>query len=60
MNLANVHRVWATCHPDNGASIRVLEKAGLCFESKLRNWETRPNLGEAAGDSLVYSMHSAK
>lgn len=60
MNLANVHRVWATCHPDNVASIRVLEKAGLCFETRLRNWETRPNLGEAAGDCLVYSMLRAK
>jgi len=51
-----IYRVWATCHPDNVASARVLEKAGLRPEGRLARWEPRPNLGEAAGDSLVYAM----
>ena len=32
-----VHRVEATCHPDNAASARVLEKAGLTLEGRLRD-----------------------
>jgi [ribosomal protein S5]-alanine N-acetyltransferase len=51
-----IFRVWATCHPDNKRSIRVLEKSGLHLEAKLINWEARPNLGEQAGDSLAYSL----
>lgn len=50
-----VFRVWATCHPENVASSRVLEKSGLRFEARLANWEARPQLGELAGDSLVYA-----
>ena len=29
-------RVEATCHPDNGGSVRVLEKNGFIFEGRLR------------------------
>jgi RimJ/RimL family protein N-acetyltransferase len=50
-----IHRVWATCHPDNLASARVLTKAGLQFEARLENWEARPQLGEAAGPSLCFA-----
>ena len=52
----SIYRVWATCHPQNVASIRVLEKAGLRFEATLANWEARPQRGEAAGPSMVYSL----
>lgn len=31
-----LHRITATCHPDNFASARVLEKAGMGFEGTLR------------------------
>ncbi|MEU4805512.1 GNAT family protein [Actinosynnema sp. NPDC023587] len=31
-----LRRVSATCHPDNHASARVLEKAGLRFEGRMR------------------------
>jgi RimJ/RimL family protein N-acetyltransferase len=31
-----VHRVFATCDPDNHASIRVLEKVGMSLEGRLR------------------------
>lgn len=51
-----IYRVWATCHPDNHASVRVLEKAGLSFEARLRNWIGRPNIGEPAGDSLSFAL----
>ena len=51
-----IHRVWATCAPDNVASARVLEKAGLRHEGRLACWEPRPNLGVAAGDSLVFAL----
>lgn len=51
-------RVWATCHPDNHASARVLEKAGLRFEARLAARVARPQLGEQAGDSLLYAATS--
>jgi RimJ/RimL family protein N-acetyltransferase len=54
----SIFRVWATCHPANAASARVLEKAGLKFEARLANWEARPNIGEPANDSLVYAITS--
>jgi RimJ/RimL family protein N-acetyltransferase len=31
-----LHRIWATCHVDNKASARVLEKAGMQREGLLR------------------------
>jgi ribosomal-protein-alanine N-acetyltransferase len=49
-----IFRVWATCHPDNTASARVLAKVGLKLEARLENWEARPQLGELAGPSLLY------
>ena len=33
----DMHRLSATCHPDNVASVRVLEKAGLHLEGRLRD-----------------------
>lgn len=53
--LPDIHRIWATCHPDNHASAAVLRKAGLSFEAELPNWESRPQLGEVAGPSLLFS-----
>jgi len=32
-----MRRVEATCHPDNAASVRVLEKAGLVMQERLRD-----------------------
>lgn len=32
-----LRRVFATCHPDNHASARVLEKAGLDYEGRMRS-----------------------
>jgi RimJ/RimL family protein N-acetyltransferase len=53
---SRINRVWATCHPDNVKSARVLEKAGLRFAGRLENWEPRPNLGEHSGPSLAYVL----
>jgi RimJ/RimL family protein N-acetyltransferase len=33
-----MHRIEATCHPDNAASARVLEKAGMRLEGRLRDY----------------------
>jgi [ribosomal protein S5]-alanine N-acetyltransferase len=35
--MLGIHRLYATCHPDNAASVRVLEKAGLRLEGRLRD-----------------------
>ena|SRR5688572_10733038 len=32
-----LHRIWATCRPDNAASYRVLEKIGMQREGYLRD-----------------------
>jgi RimJ/RimL family protein N-acetyltransferase len=49
----DVHRVFATCDPDNHASIRVLEKVGMRLEGRLR--ENVIIHGEYR-DSLVYGI----
>ncbi len=36
-----LHRVYADCHGDNPASRRVLEKAGMTFEGRLRQHSFR-------------------
>lgn len=50
-----IFRVWATRHPDNLGSVRVLETLGLALEVRLENWEARPQLGEKAGPSLMFA-----
>ena len=52
-NVLNLHRVYATVHPENVASIRVLEKVGMTLEGRLRE-----NLlyDGVFGDSLIYSI----
>lgn len=35
--ILGMHRIWATHHPDNDASRRVLDKAGLREEGRLRD-----------------------
>ncbi|MFI2751850.1 GNAT family N-acetyltransferase [Cellulomonas sp. P22] len=48
-----MHRVEATCHPDNAASARVLEKAGLTLEGRLRD---HLHVRGAWRDSLLYAV----
>ena len=45
-----IHRVWATVHPENVASQRVLEKVGMAREGVLRRWAVFPNLGPVPRD----------
>jgi len=52
-NVLNLHRIYATVHPDNGASIRVLEKVGMTLEGRLR--ENILYDGKYR-DSLIYSI----
>jgi [ribosomal protein S5]-alanine N-acetyltransferase len=40
----SVFRVWAYCNVENGASRRVMEKAGMQYEGVLRKWGHTPNI----------------
>lgn len=46
-----VWRVWATCAPQNPASRRVLEKAGMRHEGVLRRWIVSPLVSPDPRDS---------
>ena len=48
-----LHRVYATCDPDNDASIRVLEKVGMKLEGRLK--ENTKSHGEYR-DSLILGI----
>ena len=52
-NVLNLHRVYASVHPENAASIRVLEKVGMILEGRLR--EDMKYHG-VYRDSLIYSI----
>jgi len=54
--LPGIERVQATCHVENHASARVLEKAGMRREGVLRRYLVFPNLGERAQDVCIYSV----
>lgn len=47
-----LHRVTATCHPDNVGSWRVLEKAGMTREARMRDHKLARGTWR---DSLLYS-----
>lgn len=51
-----VHRVWAVCDVDNLASARVLEKAGLVREGRLRRWNVHPNISREPRDCHCYAL----
>jgi [ribosomal protein S5]-alanine N-acetyltransferase len=50
-----IFRVWAVCDVDNRASARVMEKAGMSFEGRLRRFIVHPNLGPEPRDVLCYA-----
>lgn len=52
-DVRGIHRLEATCHPDNVASARVLEKAGLAFEGRPRDHAKKDGLWR---DSLLYAV----
>lgn len=49
----NLHRIFATCHPENRASERVLQKLGMQSEGRLR--ENKLSHGQWR-DSLLYAI----
>ncbi len=51
----DIGRISATCHPDNIASSRVIEKAGLHLEGRLEDATSWPQLQRSNGPCLVYS-----
>jgi RimJ/RimL family protein N-acetyltransferase len=48
-----LYRIWATSHPDNPASSRVLEKIGMAFEGRIRG---HMFVKGAWRDSLAYAI----
>jgi RimJ/RimL family protein N-acetyltransferase len=48
-----VHRVYASCDPDNHASVRVLEKVGMSLEGRLRE---NMVIHEEYRDSLIFGI----
>ncbi len=48
-----VHRIYSDCHPENAASIRVLEKVGMVLEGRRRDYMIFH--GEYS-DTLLYSI----
>jgi [ribosomal protein S5]-alanine N-acetyltransferase len=52
-----VQRLYALCHPNHQASIRVLEKCGFVFEDPLSGFADFPNLGSGQReDCLRYAQ----
>jgi len=50
-----IWRIGATCHVENLASARVLEKLGMEREGVLRRWNVYPNLSPEPQDSFIYA-----
>lgn len=48
-----LHRIQAMCLPDNIGSARVMEKAGLAYEGRLRGYYLK---GERLEDVLLYAI----
>ncbi len=48
-----LHRIFAACHVENAASIRVLEKAGMTREGRLREHR---RFGGRWADSFLYAI----
>ncbi|WP_409250878.1 GNAT family N-acetyltransferase [Bacillus sp. SCS-153A] len=49
----NLHRIYATCNPENAGSIRVLEKLGLKKEGTMRH---HLKMKDGWRDSHLYSI----
>lgn len=50
-----IWRVWAVCDVENVASARVMEKAGMQFEGRLRRWMVHPNVSDRPRDVFAYA-----
>ncbi len=49
-------RVWATCDVDNTGSARVMARAGMTREGRLRRYMVHPNVSDIPRDSFVYAI----
>jgi ribosomal-protein-alanine N-acetyltransferase len=54
-----VLRLQAYCDVENPRSARVLEKAGLRYEGRLRCYVVLPNMGDVPRDVLLYAITRA-
>jgi RimJ/RimL family protein N-acetyltransferase len=50
-----IYRVWAFCDAENKASARVMEKAGLKYEGRLKRYIVHRNISSEPRDALVYA-----
>jgi ribosomal-protein-alanine N-acetyltransferase len=50
-----IYRLWAVCDVDNIASARVMEKAGMEREGRLRRWAVHPNISATPRDFWCYA-----
>lgn len=48
-----VYRLYACCDPQ-GKAAGTMERLGFVFETRLTNWEPRPNRNLSAADALVF------
>ena len=53
---ARLHRVQAICDEENTRSARVMEKAGLSYEGRLRRYGLHPNRSGEPRDCRIYSL----
>lgn len=51
-----IYKIWAFHDIDNPASGKVMEKLGLRFVCKMRNWVIHPNISEKPRDCHIYSL----
>lgn len=53
-----LHRIWATCDPDNVSSKRMIEKTGMIYEGRLRESRWFPR-DQTYRDALLFSILAA-
>ena len=54
-SLPNIYRVAAICDTENRASARVMEKAGMILEGRLRRFTIHPNISDEPRDVYCYA-----
>ena len=57
-SLDDIYRIWASCDPENRASMRILEQLGMVCEGRLRRWSERPNTDDADGTPRDVFMYA--
>ena len=50
-----IWRASAFCDVENPASARVMEKAGMSLEGRMRRWHVAPNVSSEPRDCLLYA-----